>query len=344
MPDDDANATATSAPSNNTVSSTTTFTNNTVNSTVTERVRRGITFDKWPFRLDIDTEFQDWIVVCMVFLILFLWCMPCLCGRMRNRCARHFTEKVYTRLHVFFCLISYINLAIVMFVIGVCPDWTVNEFLLYLGRCITWFLVHMQKMITSLGILAAFYLMIRFRDRIALAAGMEHATVVRFDWRQYLGFFKGKKRPIEVFLWKVEDLQSSASKILKSNDIFVECHLGHNEPMRTRVHNNAGHSCIIKESLQMNVDESASGEMMTLFVRDQTLMTSTELGRIMLSTREILGIEDQTGKRRIDFEYNEDAFVSLNLNPRGKVWIAIAPVEDGDEERAPLMDDSLVTC
>merc|ERR1712087_509156 len=136
--------------------------------------------------------------------------------------------------------------------------------------------------------------------------GMEHATVVRFDWREYLGFFKGKKRPIEVFLWKVEDLQSSAAKIMKSNDIFVECHLGHNEPMRTRVHNNAGHSCMIKESLQMNIDESASG----------ALMTSSELARVMLSTREVCGIEDQTGKRKIDFQYSKENFIPLTLLPR----------------------------
>jgi len=337
MPTDDPNTKAGDA------TTATTATTPSNNATVTERVRRGIVYDKWPFRVDIDTEYQDWIVICMVFLILTLWCMPCLCGRMRNRCARAFTEKVYTRLHVFFCVVSYLNLAIVMFVIGVCPDWTVNEFLLYLGMFATWVLVHMEKMIKSLGILAGFYLLIRFRDRILLAAGMEHATVVRFDWREYLGFFRGKKRPIEVFIWKVDDLQSS--HILKSNDLFVECHLGHNEPMRTRVHNNAGHSCVVKESLQMNIDESASGEMLTLFVKDQTLITSTELARLMLSTREVCGIEDQTGKRRTDFSYNEENFVQLNLLPRGRVWLAVAPVEDGDEERAPLMDDdSLVTC
>jgi len=308
------------------------------------RVRRGIVYERWPFRLDIAVEYQDWILVAMTGLLLAIWCMPCVCGRFKNRCSRWFTSWVYTRLHVFFMVVTYLNLVILMFTLGVLPDWTVNEFVLYVVKFISWVLIHLKKMITSVTILFAFYVMVRFRDRIAMAVGMEHVTVFRFSWKDLMGF-QTKKRPVEVYIWKVEDLQSSGSKILKGNDVYVECHMGYNEPMRTRVHNNAGSACVIKESFQLNIDESSTASVLTILVKDQALLISSELARLMLSTREVFGIEDQTGKRRTEFGYSEDCFVSLNLIPRGRIWIAIAPVEDADEERAPLMnEDSLVTC
>lgn len=300
------------------------------------RIRRGVVFDKWPFRLDISTEYQDWILVAMCVLITSLWCLPCICGRMRNSLSRSFTHWVYTRLHVFFCVVTYINLFILMFTIGVLPDWTVDEFVEHLMAFISWVLDHIQKLITSSVILFGFFLLIRFRERIAMAAGVQHMTVFRWDWRDAVGL-AGRRRPVEVFIWKVDGLQSSAGKVMKANDVYVECHLGFNEPMRTRVHNNAGSSCVVKESFQLNFDEGASSTVMTLLVKDQSLIASSELARLTLSTREICGIEDQTGKRRMTFQYSDDCFVPLALTPSGTIWIAVAPVDDADEEHEPLI-------
>eukprot|EP00442_Polarella_glacialis_P010678 CAMPEP_0115105870 /NCGR_PEP_ID=MMETSP0227-20121206/36279_1 /TAXON_ID=89957 /ORGANISM="Polarella glacialis, Strain CCMP 1383" /LENGTH=280 /DNA_ID=CAMNT_0002503283 /DNA_START=192 /DNA_END=1035 /DNA_ORIENTATION=- len=182
-------------------------------------------------------------------------------------------------------------------------------------------------------------------ERLALAAGLEHITVFRFSWREAFGFHI-KRRPVEIFMWKAEELPSSGTKVMKANDIFVECHMGHNEPMRTRVHNNAGSECFLRESFQLNLDESDADSLMTLFIKDQGLAVSSELARLTLSTREICGIEDQTGKRRSTFDYSAENFVQLKLSPTGWIWIAVSPVDDaGDDERAPLMqEDSLMAC
>lgn len=308
------------------------------------RDRKGITYEKWPFRLDISTEYQDWILVCVTFVLLSVWCLPCICGRFKNRCGKAFTSWVYTRLHTFFIVVTYLNLGILMFTITILPDWTLNEYGVYFLECVSWVLVHLKKLLTSIAILAVFYLAVKFRDRIAMAAGLEHVTVFRFNWRDIIGI-QSKQRPIEVFIWKVEDLASSAGKVFKANDVFIECHMGYNEPMRTRVHNNAGSSAMIKESFQINISDDLDA-MMTLQVKDQALMGSSEIGKLNLSAREVFGIEDQTGKRRSSFSYCEECFVELNLIPRGRIWIAIAPVDDIDEERAPLIgdEDSLVTC
>jgi len=306
--------------------------------------RRGIVYDRWPFRLDIDTEYQDWILVATCVLVFGIWCTPCICGRLSNPCSRCFTSWVYTRLHVFFCIVSYLNLIILMLVIGILPYWTVNEFAMYLILFVAWVLIHLQKMIISFCILFGFYMLLKFRDRLAWAAGLQHVTVIKFNWRDLFGL-QAKKRPVEIFIWKIEELYSASGKVFKANDVYVECHLGYNEPMRTRVHNNAGHTVMVRESFQMNIDENAAATDMTLLVKDQQLVGSTELGRLILRTRELCGIEDQTGKRRENLQYNEECFVGLNLMPNGKIWLAVAPVEVGDEERAPLMnEDSLVTC
>jgi len=309
-----------------------------------ERVRQGITFDKFPLRLDIPTEYQDWVLVGVSILLVILWCLPCLCGKLRNSCARKFTQYIYTRLNIFFWTMTYVNLAVLMMTIITLPDWTMNEYMHYLVLFVTWVLIHLKKMIISAAIIGGFFFITRFQEKIRIAAGLEHITVIHFNWKEWLGFSQ-KKRPVELFVWKVEDLQGSSGKVYKANDIFCECHLGDNEPTRTRVHNNAGTSCIVKESFQMNINENDTGCLMTLFVKDQTLVMSTELARLTLATREVLSIEDQTGKRKVDFTYSEDSFICLSLLPHGKIWLAIAPVEDMDEERAPLIrEDALVNC
>lgn len=311
---------------------------------VVMKVRQGIVYDKWPFRLDIAVEFQDWILIGVSFFLLSTWCLPCYCGQFKNSCSQGFTKWVYTRLHIFFCLITYFNLLVLMFAVGVMPDWTADDYFASLYAFLVWMLAHTQKIIHSLFIMAGLYILVKLRDRLALAAGIEHLNLFRFDWKDAVGLHS-RKRPVEVFVWKVEDLTSAAGKVLKANDVFVECHYGNNEPMRTRVHNNAGTGCIIGESFQLNFEDTSSSNVMTLFVRDQSLVLSSELARLTLSNREVCGIEDRTGKRRASFNYDEGSFVALSMMPRGKIWLAIAPVEEHDDEHKSLLhEDDLVTC
>jgi hypothetical protein len=306
-----------------------------------DRPRQGVVFDKWPLRLDIPVEYQDWILVGVTAVLVALWCMPCLCGRMRNKSSRSFASYLYTRLDSFFWCITYFNLIVLMCTIGILPDWTVNEYCEYFLKFITWVLLRLKKTIVSATILFGFALVVKFQHKIRMAAGLEHMTVVHLNWKEMFGpnfFFNLKKRPVELYLWKVEDLQ--ATKIYKAHDLFIECHLGDNEPMRTRVHNNAGTGCIVKESFQINMNESETGTLMTLLVKDQSMVGSTEIARLNMSTREICGVEDATGKRRNVFSYTDDNFVELSMLPRGKIWIAIAPVCEEEDERQALLRES----
>merc|ERR1711908_68711 len=100
----------------------------------------------------------------MVFVTTLACCLPCICGGMRNRTSRRFTSWVYTRLHLFFCLISYVNLILLFFTISVLPDWTLDDFLFYLVSFVTWVMIHLQKMLTSAAILVGFAVLLKFRE------------------------------------------------------------------------------------------------------------------------------------------------------------------------------------
>mmetsp|Transcript_53741 Transcript_53741/g.114707 ORF Transcript_53741/g.114707 Transcript_53741/m.114707 type:complete len:330 (+) Transcript_53741:78-1067(+) len=310
------------------------------------RLRRGIVTDEgWPFRLDIKVEYQDWILVAMCFVILSLWCMPCLCGLCKNGCSRRFTGWVYTRMHTFYWAIVYATLLLVMFTVGILPDWSVQDFLDSLGDFCQWTSETLDKLSTCAAIVIGLVLMLKFRERLLYLTGMEHITIFRFNLWRSLGF-RTRRRPIELFIWKVEGLRSGG-KLLKANDLFVEVHLGDNEPMRTRVHNNAGNACELRESLEFNIDENSQTAALTLLVMDQGVIASGEVARLRLATHELLGIEDSTGKRKRVLEYSQDTFVELALAPQGRIWLAVAPVEEtSNAARDPFLeDDSLfLTC
>mmetsp|Transcript_61300 Transcript_61300/g.134289 ORF Transcript_61300/g.134289 Transcript_61300/m.134289 type:complete len:322 (-) Transcript_61300:130-1095(-) len=295
-----------------------------------QQIRRGLVFDKWPFRLDIDVEYQDWILVAVSLFLLLLWSTPCFCGQLSDGCSKRFMNWVYSRLHVFYWSLLYFTLFTLMFTIGVLPDWSVADFIDHAERAAYWILDRMVNLATSLSLLFGFYVLWKFRERLLVASGLDYMTFFRWTGSNLpsVWHLRSKSRAVEIFVWKVDGLRSSTGKLLKANDVFVECHHGRNEPMRTRVHNNAGDGCIMKESFQMNIDENNPTEPLTLLIKDQSIVMTSELARLTLSTVELCGIEDQTGKRRVTFNFCTDHFVPLGLAPQGQIWVAVAPVDE----------------
>lgn len=247
--------------------------------------------------LDVAYEYQCWILIGVSCICALLFLLPCLCGTFRNRIAKRFTIWVYSRLHMYYVFIIYLNLFFVCFVISMLPDWNINQYLLASLDFVDWVLIHTSKLIVSVTILLGLYILIRFKERIATAAGVEHMTFFRFG--RLNPFHRALHHPIELHIWKALDLP--AGPLLKQNDVFIECHLGQNEPAKTRVHNNAGSGCVFKESFQLNVDENDPTEMFTILVRDQELLTCTTLCKLQIKSADLLQIEQQTGAASADF-------------------------------------------
>eukprot|EP00392_Amoebophrya_sp_AT5.2_P017600 g17982.t1 len=298
-------------------------------------LRRGIVFDRWPFRLDVAYEYQCWVLVAVSAFAVALCLLPCLCGAFRSRVSKRFTVWVYSRLHTFFCAVFYFNVTLLFFTVGLLPDWTVNAYVATAFDFLDWVLIHLVKFLVYEGIfvrvekqskettfillLTFLYIIVRFKERIAQAAGVEHMTFFRLGKLNV--FHTAAMRGVEV-----EELPSGTG--LKPNDLYLECHAGQNEPSRTRVHNNAGASAVIKETFQVNVDENDPEELFTILVKDQELLVSSVVAKLQLRTRDVLQIEAGTGRVTEDFVYDANAFSQLQLQPRGKIWLRVNPLED----------------
>merc|ERR1719282_26268 len=140
-----------------------------------------------------------------------------------------------------------------------------------------WLAKHLLKFAASIVIIVVFCIAVAFKERIALMLGLDHQILFKCKFRDCLHCWSGAYiRPIELYVWKVEDL--SSADFFSANNVFLEFYLGHNEPMRTRVHNNAGSSCVVKETMQLNFDEDDDDEILYIFVRNQKVMGKQDLG------------------------------------------------------------------
>lgn len=147
----------------------------------------------------------------------------------------------------------------------------------------------------------------------------------------------------EVILWKVEDIPSGPNT-LKPNDLYVEAHLGENEPSRTRVHNNAGSSCTLRQTFQKNIDKNDPEEPMYLHVKDSALVGNTKLAECKITTQQIIEIYKQTGYVNADYQFGQPSdFVQKKLEPSGSIWLRVNILQD-DEDQRPLIDESRGWC
>lgn len=205
------------------------------------------------------------------------------------------------------------------------PDWKPADYVKTGLRFALFMAKNAMKFMTSIAFIVVFVFVVTFKDRIFKLMGMDHKTVFRFKLRDLFG---GKStRAIELNIWKVEDLP--AASLLAPNNVFVEVHLGYNEPMKTRVHNNAGSNCFMKESLQLNFDENEDEEPLYLFVKNQKVMGAGELGRMELKADDLHKIEKECSASR-SWQWGEQDFGKFKkpLMPRGYIWFRVAPIEE----------------
>merc|ERR1740117_1966285 len=157
-----------------------------------------------------------------------------------------------------------------------------------MGKFVIFAMKNAVKFMTSIAFIIIFVFVVAFKDRFMKLAGIDHKTVFRFKLRD---IFAGGTRAIAVDIWKVEDLPAAST--FAPNNVFIEVFLGYNEPMKTRVHNNAGSSCTVKESLQLNFDQDEDEEPLYLFVKNQKVMGAGELGRLELKAEDVAAVEKE---------------------------------------------------
>eukprot|EP00427_Karlodinium_veneficum_P016546 CAMPEP_0169126170 /NCGR_PEP_ID=MMETSP1015-20121227/35298_1 /TAXON_ID=342587 /ORGANISM="Karlodinium micrum, Strain CCMP2283" /LENGTH=196 /DNA_ID=CAMNT_0009189801 /DNA_START=302 /DNA_END=892 /DNA_ORIENTATION=+ len=186
---------------------------------------------------------------------------------------------------------------------------------------------HAAKGIQSVAVIVVFVFVVVFRDRFAKILGIDNKTFVRFKLRDVFG--GGRVRAIELQILKVEDLQSKS--LFSANNVYLETSLGYNEPMKTRVHNGAGSACTIKETIQLNFDEEEEEDALFIYVKNQKVVGSDELGRLEMTPDHIKALEKECDKKGKNF-WAPETFVEKQLLPRGRIWIRLNKVEDDDQK------------
>jgi len=151
--------------------------------------------------------------------------------------------------------------------------------------------------------------------------------------------------PIELFIWKVEDLPSL--HLHHANDLYVEVSCGYNNPMRTRVHIRGGSTCVLKESMQINYDQFDRDTRLYIQIKNQDVLGATDVASVQLGARKVgdllepdtlqptqrtLGWGTTSGEDK-NSAWAQSRFKSLDLVPQGRIWMRFQPVHD--EEGAP---------
>mmetsp|Transcript_92139 Transcript_92139/g.192644 ORF Transcript_92139/g.192644 Transcript_92139/m.192644 type:complete len:300 (-) Transcript_92139:308-1207(-) len=289
-------------------------------------------------RLNIDPEFQGWVLVFATVTAIWIFCLPCYCAGLSWVAARRFASRLH--LPTFYAVAGVINVAFIGLVLLWLPDWDLNSYIQSLVKCTIGTLQRVLSCASSLTIVFAFAFAVAFKDRIAKLLGMDHKTLFRCKLRDFTTCFGPSRfQPIELTVWKVDDLPSADP--FAANNVFIEFYLGYNEPMRTRVHNNAGSGCTIKESMQLNFDEDDLDETLYIFVKDQKVVGTLELARAEIPTDQLRKMVAKS--RHFGYAgrpaYTEDIYSEpIQLIPRGQIWLRVAPIEDEDANTSFLQD------
>lgn len=182
----------------------------------------------------------------------------------------------------------------------------------------------------SIALLIMAFFAFVFKERVAVILGIDHHYLVRFKFRDLLHCLKGSSRfkAIRLNVYKVEDLPSS---YFLANNLYVEFFLGYNQPVKTRVHSNAGSGCIIKESVQLNYDENDDGDSLLIFVKNQKALYTHVLARKEIPADQlrklVRGEQAQFGPQSWEPEHFQEQD-ALRLISQGKLWLTVTLVTD----------------
>jgi len=280
------------------------------------------------FRLNIDQEYQGWILAFATLTAFWIYCLPCYCAGMQFTLARRYAAWIQQRLPYFLAMATIINGGMLFLVCTWLPDWAPKDYIKGMLSFVVFAMKNAVKFMTSIAFIAIFVFVVAFKDRLMKLAGIDHKTIFRFKLRDVFG---GSSRAIQLDILKVEDLPAASP--FSANNVFIEVFMGYNEPMKTRVHNNAGSNCVMKETLQLNFDDSEEDEPLFLFVKNQKVVGTGNLCRLELKVEDVIDIEKKLKGR--DGWNDTSGFVTKNLIPRGTITFRVIPVDD-DEARMQM--------
>lgn len=266
--------------------------------------------------------------VVLVFLGL-LWVIP-----MSKPCKR----TCETRKHKIYKWILLISIVVLGFSFHVLYTVSFNEFFFACVRVVEVAINKLQQGLIGSAALFILVMLWKFKDRLLEAIGVENPQFFLGEFRDWATCWSMRRfAPLELFILKAEGLPSS--KLSTDNDIFCEVSLGYNVTMRTRVHSRAGHSCIFKETMQLNWDPYDNEAKLTLSIKNQDVLGSTTIASVQFGMQQLKNLEEphpgqaEGGVRTIGWGatsgqtsavWGASAFKTIDLIPAGKIYLRFA--------------------
>lgn len=281
---------------------------------------------KW--RLNVDEEFQGWILLFATLFAINVFCLPCQWAGSSWSWKRGCANRVQRHLPIYLVSAAIVNAGFLFLVVTWMPDWEPSDYLKCVAKTVQFLAKNFVKMAVSIAIITVGIILLSFKDRIMKVIGIDEKNIFRFKFRDIFG--GGNLRAIELQILKVDGLPNKNPFV--ANNVFIETKLGYNEAMKTRVHNNVGVGCTFKENIQLNFDEDEEEEELLIVVKSQKVVGAEELSRLTLLPKDIVKIEKECGKGSQG--WNPSAFVERSLESTsgegGKIYFRIQEVEDED--------------
>lgn len=269
------------------------------------------------FRLNIDTEYQGWILMFATLTAVWVYCLPCYCAGLQMECCRKFATKIQQRLPQFLLLATGFNAVMMFLVVKWLPDWEITDYIKACLGAALFLAKNAAKMMVSIAFIVVFVFMLCFKENILKLLGMETKTFFRFKLRDM--FSGASQKAIEIKIHEIKDLQ--AASLLAPNNVFVEVSLGYNETMKTRVHNNAGSNVKMNETIQLNFDPEEEEDPLFIAVKHQKVLGAGDLGRLEMKNTDLTKILE-------DCRQSHDTPVEVKLLPRGTLLFSIVEVKE----------------
>lgn len=276
-------------------------------------------------------------VLMLVFFAMVIMCLVPVMYPFRRFCE--------TKKYRYYPFITVFNLIVLALTLKNLYMVSFNQVFFWIVLLIEFLLGKLEKVLIGVAALTALAVLWKFKDRLLEALGVEQGEQVIGDFRDWVTCWSMRRfHPVEVFIWKVEGLP--AAWLHTPNDVFCEASIGYNVAIRTRVHLQAGHSCVLKESMQINFDPFDLKTKLTLTVKHQETIGSSELASLQLGASQINRFEEQMAagwetQRGIgwaagsvkseNFVWKDTNFRSFDLMPAGRIWLRFVRVPAEDE-------------
>jgi hypothetical protein len=275
----------------------------------------------------------DYIVLAGASVImLILWILPL---------TKPIRGVIEARIYRIYPIITVINFFILAITLSVLDFVEFNDLFFDVVKVIEVVISSTQQVLVAcVGFIVVIFLW-KFKDRILEAIGVDNPQMVIGEFRDWATCWSMKRfSPIELFIWKVEGLPGI--HLHQFNDVFIEVACGYNNVMRTRVHEKAGHTCLFKESMQLNFDKVDSENMFHIEVKNQDVMGASDIASLTMGASKVRELLEPKGEglaatnRTVGWNseagvksaWADSRFLHFDLIPAGTIWLRFEPVDE----------------